>query len=69
MNKKTETKPILIVCDGTEIIFESEYSVKEIITEIEDVKMNEKDSFMEIKKGIYINPYKVSLIREIKSLF
>lgn len=67
MDNKNEFKAILIICDGTEIILKSEYSVKEIITKIEDTKMNEKDSFMEIEEGIYIDPYKVSLIREIKS--
>ncbi|XZN20343.1 hypothetical protein ACSW9N_05655 [Clostridium perfringens] len=66
MNKKNETKPILIVCDGTEIIFESEYSVKEIVTKIEEEKMYETDSFIEVGEGVYVNPYSVSLVEELK---
>ncbi|MGG5461495.1 hypothetical protein [Clostridium sp. B9] len=63
MDKKNK---IYMVCDGSPINFESEYSVKEIVTKIEDEKSFETDSLIEVGEGIYINPYSVSLVREIK---
>ncbi len=63
MDKKNK---ICMVCDGRTIQFESKYSVKEIITKIEEEKMYETDSFIEVGEGVFINPYSVSLVREIK---
>ena len=63
MNKKNK---IYMVCDGSPINFESEYSVKEIATKIEDEKRYETDSFIEVGEGIYVNPYSVSLVGEVK---
>lgn len=63
MDKKNK---ICMVCDGRTIQFESKYSVKEIVTKIEEEKMYETDSFIEVGEGVYVNPYSVSLVEEIK---
>lgn len=63
MDKKNK---ICMVCDGRTIQFESKYSVKEIITKIEEEKMYETDSFIEVGEGVYVNPYSVSLVEELK---
>ncbi|HAT4162125.1 hypothetical protein ACSW8Q_02580 [Clostridium perfringens] len=57
---------ICMVCDGRTIQFESKYSVKEIVTKIEEEKMYETDSFIEVGEEVYVNPYSVSLVEEIK---
>ncbi|HAT4339412.1 TPA: hypothetical protein I9094_001674 [Clostridium perfringens] len=63
MDKKNK---ICIVCDGRTIQFESKCSAKEIVTKIEEEKMYETDSFIEVGEEVFINPYSVSLVREIK---
>ncbi|BDU91766.1 hypothetical protein JJB75_16970 [Clostridium perfringens] len=56
---------ICMVCDGRTIQFESKYSVKEIVTKIEEEKMYETDSFIEVGEGVYVDPSKISLIKEV----
>ncbi|EHK2364206.1 hypothetical protein KCL45_002101 [Clostridium perfringens] len=63
MDKKNK---ICMVCDGRTIQFESTYSVKEIVTKIEEEKMYETDSFIEVGEEVYVNPYSVSLVEELK---
>ncbi|HII4514049.1 MAG: hypothetical protein ACLUG2_04465 [Clostridium perfringens] len=63
MDKKNK---ICMVCDGRTIQFESKYSVKEIVTKIEEEKMYETDSFIEVGEEVYVNPYSVSLVEELK---
>lgn len=63
MDKKNK---ICMVCDGRTIQFEAKYSVKEIVTKIEEEKMYETDSFIEVGEEVYVNPYSVSLVEELK---
>lgn len=65
MDKKNETKRIYMVCDGVGIHFTPKYSVKQILDFVIRKRILESNSFIEIDEGFYVDPSKISLIREV----
>lgn len=62
MKNQNETRQIYMVCDGNPIQFKSEYSAKEICNFIGMIKGS--SGIVEIKEGLYVDPSKVSIIKE-----
>ncbi|MDM0609476.1 hypothetical protein QTH09_00365 [Clostridium perfringens] len=65
MDKKNETKQIYMVCDGVGIHFTPKYSVEQILQFVIAKRIFGSDSFIEIDEGFYVDPNKISLIREV----
>lgn len=65
IDKKNETKQIYMVCDGVGIHFTPKYSVEQILQFVIAKRIFGSDSFIEIDEGFYVDPSKISLIREV----
>lgn len=65
MDKKNETKQIYMVCDGVGIHFTPKYSVEAILEFVTAKRILRSDSFIEIDEGFYVDPSKISLIKEV----
>ncbi|BDU83898.1 TPA: hypothetical protein I9092_002928 [Clostridium perfringens] len=65
MQKKNETKQIYIVCDGVGIYITPKYSVEAILEFVTAKRILRSDSFIEIDEGFYVDPSKISLIKEV----
>ncbi|EPB8219947.1 MAG: hypothetical protein E7J71_06885 [Clostridium perfringens] len=65
MNKKNETKQIYMVCDGVGLYFTPKYSLEAILELVIAKRILRSDSFIEIDEGFYVDPSKISLIKEV----
>ncbi|HBC2031507.1 TPA: hypothetical protein I9Z65_000548 [Clostridium perfringens] len=65
MGKQNETKQIYMVCDGVGIHFTPKYSVEQILDFIIAKRILGSNSLIDIDEGIYVDPNKISLIREV----
>ena len=58
-------KRIYMVCDGVGIYFTPKYSVEKIVDFVIAKKILGSNSFIEIDEGFYVDPSKISLIKEV----
>ncbi|ELC8383202.1 MAG: hypothetical protein E7C60_03755 [Clostridium perfringens] len=65
MDKKNETKQIYMVCDGVGLYFTPKYSLEAILELVIAKRILRSDSFIEIDEGFYVDPSKISLIKEV----
>lgn len=65
MDKKNETKQIYMVCDGVGIYFTPKCSVEAMLEFVTAKRILRSDSFIEIDEGFYVDPSKISLIKEV----
>lgn len=56
---------LFIICDGTELKCESKYSAKQILDCVGRCRELGKNTFIEVDEGFYLDPSKVSLIKDI----
>ncbi|MDZ4994590.1 hypothetical protein GNF80_16765 [Clostridium perfringens] len=56
---------LFIICDGTEFKCESKYSAKQIVDCVGRCRELGENTFIEVDEGFYLDPSKVSLIKDI----